>query len=359
MILRINALDTLFFRNGKPFSMGEDTWADGVFPPYPSVLYGALRTWYVANQAGGVTQSMIDESGNMSITAIHYRIPGGLYLPLPLDMVEPKNKSVAKKNEENRKKEYEVVKLALAENTADAKLSSTPEFFNALLMPDNQQEVESVQDGLISVSNFKQYLEGGLQEAKIQKISDFAQVEPKIGVGRDDNTNAAADSMLYRVGMRRMNGFEMIAELKLPKEDFQHEATFIKLGAEGKIASFSDKGRMDALKLDKATIDLQAGQFKLYLATPAIFKKGWQPDLAGFGIQADLITAAVGKPGHIGGFDMANRSPKPMYKAVPAGSVYYYRTKESVEDVLEKLQGESVSDFMGEQGFGIAYIGNF
>lgn len=359
MIVRINALDTLFFRDGKPFSMGEDTWADGVFPPYPSVLYGALRTWYIANQAGGVTQALIEDSGNMSIKGIHYRISGGLCLPLPLDMVEPKNKSAVQKIEETREKKYEVVKLTLAKNAEEAKLSSIPEFLTALLMPANHQEVESVQDGLISVSDFKLYLEGGIREAKIQKIGDFAPVEPKIGVGRDDNTNAAADSMLYRVGMRRMNGVEIITELKLPKENFQHEATFIKLGAEGKIASFSDKGRMDALRLDKASIDLQAGQFKLYLATPAIFKKGWQPDLAGLGIQSDLITAAVGKPVHIGGFDMANRSPKPMYKAVPAGSVYYYRTKESVEDVLAKLQGESVSDFMREQGFGIAYIGNF
>ncbi len=29
--------------------MGENTWPDTVFPPYPSVIYGALRSTYFAN----------------------------------------------------------------------------------------------------------------------------------------------------------------------------------------------------------------------------------------------------------------------------------------------------------------------
>jgi CRISPR-associated protein Cmr3 len=49
MIIELNPLDTLFFRDGKPFAMGEETWADGIFPPPPSVIYGALRTAWFAN----------------------------------------------------------------------------------------------------------------------------------------------------------------------------------------------------------------------------------------------------------------------------------------------------------------------
>ena len=46
MVIKINPLDTLFFKDGKPFSMGEETWASGLFPPYPGVIYGAIRTAY-------------------------------------------------------------------------------------------------------------------------------------------------------------------------------------------------------------------------------------------------------------------------------------------------------------------------
>ena len=98
MRIRISALDTLFFRDGKPFTMGEETWADGVFPPYPSVLYGALRTWYIANHPDGISQRLIDESAGIRISSLHYRLPSGLHLPLPLDFVEPKNKKEKEKN---------------------------------------------------------------------------------------------------------------------------------------------------------------------------------------------------------------------------------------------------------------------
>jgi len=48
MRIEIKSFDTLFFRDGKPFTMSEDNWADGIFPPPPSVIYGALRAAYFA-----------------------------------------------------------------------------------------------------------------------------------------------------------------------------------------------------------------------------------------------------------------------------------------------------------------------
>ena len=46
MILELQPLDTLFFRDGKPFNKGEENWADAIFPPFPATIYGALRTAY-------------------------------------------------------------------------------------------------------------------------------------------------------------------------------------------------------------------------------------------------------------------------------------------------------------------------
>ena len=43
MIIEISALDTLFFRDGKPFSMGENHWTNSIFPPNMSTVYGADR----------------------------------------------------------------------------------------------------------------------------------------------------------------------------------------------------------------------------------------------------------------------------------------------------------------------------
>lgn len=348
MRLLLRPLDTLFFRDGKPFSMGEESWADGVFPPYPSVIYGALRTWYISNQAGDITRTLIERSGQIQITGIHYRLSDGLRLPMPLDLVEPKGEV------KDLNGEYKVFKLLLEEQI---RISNSP-LVGRLVSPE-RTEVESVEDGLITRDDFALYLDGYVERTKIIKLADIVQSEPKVGIGRDDSTNTADDGKLYRVGMRRATGFDMIVEAVFPDE--QMNSTFIKVGGEGKVAAVEvRRGRnLDSLQIDGSTISLKQGAFKLYLATPAIFIKGWQPDLERFGIKAELIAAVVGKPVHIGGFDMLKRKPKPMYKAAPAGSVYYYRTHHSSEEILEILQGKSVSDLLSEQGFGISYVGNF
>lgn len=358
MNIAISALDTLFFRDGKPFSMGEESWADGVFPPYPSVLYGALRTWYIMNKGPGVNQELIDESSGISLRGIMYQHQGAIYLPLPLDFVEPKEKTAVQVEQEELQKKYSVIKLSQREK---AILSNYP--LSTLLMPPAHiNEVGSFDSGLMDLDRFKQYLEGTLEKYdNAIKLSDLAPSEPKVGIGRDNYTNASDDGKLYRVGMRRLNDLEILLDLELPQDGLEPTSRFLKLGGEGKVAMFRERGRIRRSdRIDKDTIELKENRFKLYLATPAFFKNGWRPNLEKkFKIKADLVAAAVGKPQHIGGFDMAKRKAKPMLKAVPAGSVFYFESAEPAEKVLEKLQGESISDFLSEQGFGIAYVGNY
>lgn len=351
MRLRIRPLDTLFFRDGKPFSMGEETWADGVFPPYPSVIYGALRTWFISNYSLPFSRKAIQDSLGIEILGIQYRHENSRYLPMPLDLVESKDKEQVVTNQEEREKEYRVEKLLLYENPEIRSSHPLP----GLLLPPNEMEVESLDDGLISnEGDLENYLQGNLEKCKVRKIRNSAQVEPKTGIGRDNDTHAASNGMLYRVGMRRASDFEILVEVFLPEGQGEEKSMMVKLGAESKIVSIATA--RDRIRISQDAVNLKRGSFKLYLSTPAIFKKGWKPDLPD--IKAELMAAAVGKPVHIGGFDMEERKPKPMYKAVPAGSVYYYTTEESPERILEKLHGIAISDYQREQGFGIAYVGN-
>ena len=41
---KLTPLDVLLFRESKPFSPGEASWAKGIFPPLPSTVFQALRT---------------------------------------------------------------------------------------------------------------------------------------------------------------------------------------------------------------------------------------------------------------------------------------------------------------------------
>lgn len=358
MKLSIRPLDTLFFRDGKPFSRGEETWADGVFPPYPSVIYGALRTWYISNHVLPFSGEAIDRSSRIKVTGLRYLVPNKkgekeTCLPMPLDLVESKGKTRAEQNGESSNQEYRMVRLQLHENAMG--ISSHPT--DSLLLPPNDGMVESIDDGLMQVNDLARYLHNPFAEGKVRRVKDLACSEPKVGIGRDDATNVASDALLYRVGMRRATEFDILIEFELPDKDFQQNSFIVKLGGENKMVALeSYQGR---IKISQDDIGLKAGGFKLYLATPAIFKQGWKPDLSNYGIQADLIAAVTGKPLHIGGFDMKEGKPKPMYKAVPAGSVYYYKTEESPEKIMDNLFGKTISDIQQDQGFGIAYVGNY
>ena len=98
-------------------------------------------------------------------------------------------------------------------------------------------------------------------------------------------------------------------------------------------------------------------EFKLYLATPAIFDAGWHPKCLHKNIK--LITAAVGNYVTVGGWDVAHNRPKVAYRAVPAGSVYYYRliNGTKAETVLDCLHYKNISDQRSQEGFGLSYVG--
>lgn len=365
MIAEIRPLDTLFFKDGKPFSRGDETWADGVFPPYPSVVYGALRTWFISQHAGGFSEATRKKSEDIKINQICYEFgQQEILMPMPLDLAESKDKPASKKMEEKDKKEYEVV--GLIPETIENTVSNYP--CKIALMPPEKQLIEEVEQGFMAKSALITYLNTPAADFSVKKLADVVQTEPKVGIGRNYFTNAIKESMLYRVGMRRTPAFKLLVDFDLPDgATVGPEASyFIKLGAENKVAEMHI-AYSDRTKISSGDIELKSRRFKLYLATPAIFiKNGWYPDLAAHNVNATLIAAAVGKPLHIGGFDMKGNKPKPMFKAVPAGSVFLYEAAESenMDTLKEHLFGKSISEETSEeklknQGFGIAYIGQW
>ena len=96
--LHIDAADTLFFRDGRPFTMGEDTHVESVnFPPMPSVVYGALRTAFISQNTHLFSlEKLIELSDKLEIKSIALRTSNNnTFLPMPKDLVVPKNKKEA------------------------------------------------------------------------------------------------------------------------------------------------------------------------------------------------------------------------------------------------------------------------
>ncbi|RKX56010.1 MAG: type III-B CRISPR module-associated protein Cmr3 [Thermotoga sp.] len=349
MIIKIDPLDTLFFRDGKPFTMGEETWANGVFPPYPSAVYGALRSAYFSNHPNEIEKANTntDPTKGLKIKGIYFFLGNALYLPLPLDCVNYDNKRTIK-----------VEMLSLEKN--DKNLSSCPT--NFILKSIEKKEVENEPNSLVRSSMFKSYLSHSVSSFSIQTLDRYVLSESKIGIGKSRETGTSEEGKLYRVDMRRLKGISLLVDFEgidLPSEGM------MKLGGEGRAVSFSKM----SISAEVNSPEFEDGErrFKIVLSTPAIFKNGWIPvwineeNLVGNyqqEVKLKLLTAAVGKPVFVGGFDMRERKPKPMYRAVPAGSVYYFEIADGDMNTVKRLfHKKAISETYPEQGFGIAYVG--
>jgi len=344
-ILRINPFDTFFFRDGKPFTMGDDNWADGIFPPSPSVIYGALRTAWISEQADGFTEKNIVESEKLKVKGIFIEFnKNSIALPVPRDLVHEKgnksNKSI----------------LQLQHNKAFSK--NAPSMI-ALSVQYKFVE-EFLANGVVKYNSYESYLKGN---STIQIEENYTVEESKIGIGREIDSHTAKEGSLYRVDMKRFKNEETSIIVECEGLDFSSNS-FLRIGGEGKAASLEtiEAGHTDI----NPPIKYQDNRFKVCLATPSIFEKGWLPnwiDETSFegqykGLKLKLIATVLGKPANVGGFDVKLNEPKTMFKAIPAGSVYWFELLEgTLLEAKNVFHYQSVSEQKAKEGFGITYIG--
>ncbi len=349
--LQIEALDTYFFRDGRPFTMGVDTAATGPFPPSPQVVYGAIRASMAT--AEGLRQEHIDDlTKSIKIVDFGLYTLGERYYPAPLDILLPKEAPVDKP--------YGFVPNTFfqAKNGCVSNGGKTPDYW---LYTD--EFVEQVNGYYISESELKNYLETSAWDFPLLSPPQAYRIESKTGIGRLGFTKTVDPGNLYRIGMVRPVTVknEQAAPLHLlvgieNDKGFDH-TSMILLGGEGKLASVTEHSMSSELPLPKSNDQY----FKLYLKSPSIFDRGHAPDLSlSLGFELEPFAWMTGKPIRIGGFDMKQRCPKKMLSTVPAGSVYYYKLPAGVTfgEVAEKFSTiRSISDHRTNEGFGLYAFG--
>ena len=358
--------DTFFFRDGKPFTKGEQSEGYSIFPPLPSTLLGALRTAYIAERgdlpsfyAGDMSETIgtHDSLGSMHLKGVFLADRNsGIYYPIPLDLV-------VKKNE----KEKMLYPLEVCPNNANLRSNSSLDY---LLRWNGKEDIEAETSSKLITLYMKQYLLGQYKTLKYRPRDYFVCEEPKIGIQRSRETLTSEDSLLYRINMSRfqsrsrdMSELGFIAGYEC-KKALPNEKGLLKLGGEGKSFLYESSNhnpdpfptKADEDKLKKAIKD--SGFFKLYFATPAIFKNGWLPKTTLKAIE--FVTAAVGKSVPIGGWNMRENKPKPARRAVPAGSVYYFKMLDGccVDEIISTFHYQNISDYQADkEGYGLCFVG--
>lgn len=346
-MLRINALDTLFFRDGKPFTMGQESGADVVFPPYPSVLHGALRTAaFFGQNETFMGSDLIDQAtSKLRINQFFLEFPDAqskhYFFPLPLDFF------ISKSSDDNR------VHLGMLLRNESS--NNTTEY---LVVPGGGGLGESASRMYLKAGELQKYIQGTLSELRAKPLQEFFDVEEKTGNGRNDQTNSVEEGLLYSLQMVRPKAnFIVDVESQLPLDNL-----LTRIGGEGKMAHATKQET--GINFSAPLLKEHGQMVKLYLATPGIFPgTGWKPDLsqeliAGFSpdFNPHPVAACVGKYLPLGGFDQKANQPKSMLRAVPAGSVYYYAGPPDHINYLLALHGKSICEEpYASQGFGITY----
>ncbi|QSZ27585.1 type III-B CRISPR module-associated protein Cmr3 [Aceticella autotrophica] len=360
MFIKIKPIDTLFFRTARPFSKGEDTWADLVFPPYPSTLYGAIRSYLIFKNGtlkdfyNGKFKDILgtpEEKAKFSIKGPLLISEEKPIFKVPNDLIKVKG---------NDKKLY-----PLQFCKKPFLMVSNYNFDNAIVW--KEKEVIDDAEGWLSSLYFKNYLTGKSKEFYYGKNDDYFQREEKIGITRDKVSKTSKDECLYRMSMIRLKknvGF--VAEIENINNLGKNGV--LQLGGESKAVAFEE---CDDIFKDLKDIEFKFNEnlFKIYLATPAIFKKGWLPgwieesSLKGNynGIEVKLLACAIGKPIPIGGWKLnaGGGKPKPLKKAVPSGSIYYFKVLNDADanKIKDVFHFKNISDINPEEGFGLSIVG--
>ncbi len=351
MYLFLEPIDVWLFRDGRPFDAGSDHRAESLFPPFPSVIQGAIRSYHLVVKKVSLQDPQAIAAAVGTATCYKdLRIRGPFlaqrdnlgaitrYLPAPADAT-----TVCRAPQRQ-------IRPASPPREPTRLRTSAP---TPYLLGLEDKPAKGEDGGWLSEGDLRRYLAG--ETVPVIEDQDLFQRESHTGIGLESRRRVATEGALYEVEFIRPCP-QVGLYLEVEGYEGWPSCGELRLGGEGHGARFQQVER--ALSWPPPP-DPLPGCFKLYLATPAFFRGGWRPVNWGrfFDGPVELVAAAIGRYQSIGGFDMAAGSHKAARRYVPAGSVYYFRSRDSKPARLSPgLPQHAITDEGAEIGFGQVVI---
>jgi CRISPR-associated protein Cmr3 len=349
MKLFLTPVDVWLFRDGRPFDAGDDHYARSLFPPYPSVVQGAIRSHHLVvkgvdlqdKQAIAKAVGTADGFGTLRMRGpfIARRQADGRivrHFPLPADAV-PHNTGC--------------VQSALPQPAAKRRvLTSFDDRLPLLLFPRLDQPVKQATGNWLDETQLMDYLNN--KPVSPIRAEKLFVLENRYGIGLESATRAAKEGLLYAAEfVRPAEGVGLYVEVS--GFDGWPAQGVMRIGGEGRAARFEQVAAPDW----PAPPDPLPQRFKLYFASPTYFEDGWQPKdwRRFFSGQVTLQAVAISRYEVRGGFDWANGVQKPARRYVPAGSVYYFECQGEARLRSDLIQN-AITDYGAEIGFGQVII---
>jgi CRISPR-associated protein Cmr3 len=401
MKLFIEPSDVLLFRDGRPFSAGEGHRARSVFPPTPNTIQGVIRSKVLADRCGQyhkykygcqncpkqesctipdeIGRPAPDGQGNYGAMQLKGAIithgkPSEpnltYYFPLPADVVQVKNKR-------NPLAEAQLVNLKPLKDSdslpgvTDISSVSTSKLFS-LWTPEPHPVDSAI--GYWAHQDLQKYLLGE-ELTNFTTADQLFQKESRYGIEVNNKLQTVEEGRLYQTEfVRCQEGVGLFIEIEGIQSlspDPDPDRGLLSIGGENKAASYKKVSGIDwDLFRDKFKSGWSKSDgFKLYLATPTVFKQGWLPNwidpntLTGqfpsSKLTVKLVAAAISRYQTIGGWDVAYNRHKPTRRAVAAGSVYYFTTEANSEEILQTFHWQNLADDHQDIqiGYGLSLVG--
>ncbi|MGH8458432.1 MAG: type III-B CRISPR module-associated Cmr3 family protein, partial [Nevskiales bacterium] len=349
--LRFTALDTLFFRESRPFDAIGGSELASLFPPPPRTVAGAIRTaigeslgadWKAFKKAfdnraeymiGGVNLHQRigfgDDLEQLSIEGIWLSENGERLYPAPLFLL--------------RKTDGQTTTFNRLLIGADA--STSLGRVRLPQLPAGCEGYKPLEGVWLTRAGLEKVLAGGVPLAgsvpgtgDIREKKRLVAEEPRLGIARDNSRRTVETGLLYQTRhVRPIQQVRLVIEADVTGLDgLSIDKSIVRLGGEGRMAGIEIADTPSFPK--KPAPDANTHGVIVVLLTPARFGgQAWLP--TGFapqkqgevqvwkgainGVSLIVHCAVVGKALREGGWDLAAPGPRPVQSLIPAGSSYY------------------------------------
>lgn len=335
--LSLEPLDTLFFRDGRPFEAGFRA-TSGM--PQPQTLAGALRTWLLrrvgcdfeklaeAMKEGRSFQQVAAEAQPPEVGQIAQLRFRGPWFALEGRPLVPAPATLRRVKSEQKEENVIVRMEPLSDHDSLPGWSPAESGMRPVWLRDTRP-TERVDSGYLTLSGLKTFLEGETPCSKqdIVRAEKLFGLDHRTGIAVNPEKLSAEESMIYGIGLLALKKeVSLYAEVTGPEEALRllpDEPTTLPLGGEGRRVILK---RQQPVQWPQVAAS-DGNKPLLLLTSPGLFN-GWRPER----LKGNLLGAVV--PGYVAvsGWDLARKGPKPARFAVAAGSVYFLKEDLDLSD---------------------------
>lgn len=359
--------DAWFFRDGRPYNHGESNQADveSLFPPPARTLTGALRAALArANgwdgKRGGWPESVTEAFGDGPSNLGQLQFAGPFLIrQTTADQGEalwPLPRHLLGRIESDKWTPKAFLHPAEHLTETDQGRRRLPVIPRSVADCDGLKPAESAWVARAGLNNI---LAGRLPSSEaIHQPADLWHTEARIGLKRDAASKTVGEGDLYSPTLVRLcRGVSLGVGFSGLSPGMNSLSGLFPLGGESRLAQvapWSGNPFPDAPKAASFHTDPTGKvRFIVVLLTPGRFDSG-KPPLDG----VELISACIGKPLFLGGWDSLKHEPLPLEPFLPAGSVWFCEAVAArIPDVL-KLHGRWIGQHTAH-GFGQIAIGHW